>query len=256
MLTQLARALGLQQKFDEAHAVIDQVESTGDVSPRAMARCKLERGRLFNDSQRTDDARTCFQKAADLARQAGEDFLHVDALHMLAIIASPAESLRWHEAAFAAADASSNPRARRWRATLLNNYGWTQFDLGQHEAALQALETALRVRQEMGQPGPIRIARFCVAKVKRVLGRVDEALAEQRRLMAEEHGGTAYVPVWVKTDGYGNEEIGECLLAQGHADEARPHFVIAYDVLSKDPWLSQREPARIERLRQLAGGAA
>lgn len=247
MRTQLARALGLQRKFDDAHAVLDAVEFADDVSPAVLARCKLERGRLFNDARRIEEARVNFMLAEDIARQVREDCLRVDALHMLAIIAPAEEALVWHRQAIDAAERSEDPRTRRWRASLLNNYGWTQFDLGRHDEALAALEEALRLRQEMGQPGPIRIARFCVAKVKRVLGRVEEALAEQQRLMDEQAG---------ESDGYGDEEIGECLRALGRAAEARAHFAVAYDRLSKDPWLAEREPQRIERLKQLAGGAA
>ena len=52
-------------------------------------------------------------------------------------------------------------------------------------------------------------------------------------------------------DGYVYEEIAECLAALGHDDEARPYFAHAYETLSRDPWLVESEPARLERLRTL-----
>src|SRR5688572_21565066 len=46
LLTQLARAQGLQRKFDEAHATLDQVAQVDQ--PPARVRYLLERGRVFN----------------------------------------------------------------------------------------------------------------------------------------------------------------------------------------------------------------
>ena len=94
LLTQIARAQGLQRKFDEAHQTLDQVEKTlGENPSRAKIRYLLERGRVFNSSGHADDARPFFEQALDLAKQLGEDFYAVDAIHMLAIIAAPASAL-------------------------------------------------------------------------------------------------------------------------------------------------------------------
>jgi hypothetical protein len=53
------------------------------------------------------------------------------------------------------------------------------------------------------------------------------------------------------TDGYCNEELGECLLALGRGEEAKPHFAIAYRVLANDPWFPPTGSARLERMKQL-----
>jgi hypothetical protein len=47
------------------------------------------------------------------------------------------------------------------------------------------------------------------------------------------------------------EEIGECLLAKGHPDQAQPFFASAYAILSQDEWLLQNEASRIDRLKML-----
>ena len=52
-------------------------------------------------------------------------------------------------------------------------------------------------------------------------------------------------------DGYVYEELAECLLILGQADEARPYFNLAYHELSKDTWLKDKEKDRLERLRRL-----
>ena len=55
-----------------------------------------------------------------------------------------------------------------------------------------------------------------------------------------------------ETDGYVYEEIGELHLARGDAAQAKPWFAKAYAALAQDASLKDTEPARIERLRQLA----
>ena len=50
-----------------------------------------------------------------------------------------------------------------------------------------------------------------------------------------------------------SEEIAECLLALGRADEAQPYFAKAHEALSKDAGLVDNEPKRIERLAELGG---
>jgi len=90
----------------------------------------------------------------------------------------------------------------------------------------------------------IRVAKWCVARCFRSLGKVEEALREQRDLL-EEHQSIG------SKAGFVNEEIGECLTILGKAVEARPHFAAAYAVLSKDPWLAESEPKRIQRLKEL-----
>ena len=49
--TQIARALGLQQKFEDAHAMLDVVEAKlPNASVHLRVRYLLERGRAFNSS--------------------------------------------------------------------------------------------------------------------------------------------------------------------------------------------------------------
>ncbi|HEU4326885.1 MAG TPA: hypothetical protein VFS21_27340 [Roseiflexaceae bacterium] len=86
-----------------------------------------------------------------------------------------------------------------------------------------------------------------MARTLRSLGRVEEALAHQRTLLEEwrAEGGS---------DGYVDEEIGECLLLLGRTAEARPHFARAHALLSADQGLAKHEAARLARLRELSGG--
>ncbi|MCA0457570.1 MAG: tetratricopeptide repeat protein [Chloroflexi bacterium] len=245
LLTQIARAQGLQRHFEAAHQTLDQAAKL--LTPELMTarvRYLLERGRVFNSSEKVDQARPLFLQAFQLAQSAEEDFYAVDAAHMLAIVESGDEQLAWNLKALTLAEASEQPRAKKWLGSLYNNIGWTHHDAGRYDEALTIFEKALAWHKEYGKPSTLRIAKWSVARALRSLGRVDEALERQRALLVEhEQAGTS--------DGYVSEEIAECLLLLGKTDEARPHFARAYAELSQDSWLVENEVSRLERLKQL-----
>lgn len=249
LVTQIARSLGLQRRFDAAHATLNELESASEDGVRwahppfesePLSRWQsyalLERGRIYNSSGDKDAARPYFRRAAE----ADFDDLRIDAIHMLAIVAEPDEALALNEQAIREAQTSADPAARRWLGSLLNNTAWSYHDLGRFDRALELFVQALEFRLEQGDAGTIRIAKWCVARCLRSLGRIDDALAMQQELAIQ--GG----------DGYVDEEIAECLLVKGDAEAARPYFARAHASLSQDVWLSEREPERIARLDRLA----
>lgn len=243
--TQLARAQGLQRHFAAAHATLDTVElQLPQLSERVQVRYHLERGRVFNSSSAPERAQPLFLAAWERARAAGEDALAVDAAHMLAIVASGEDAPTWNQRALDLAQSSPEPRAQRWQASLYNNIGWTHFDAGRYTDALAMFERALERRRLDGPEKEIGVAQWCIGRTLRALGRLDEALALQRTLLAT-----------IAEDGYVSEEMGELLLALGRADDARPHFRRAAGMLSQDIWLAAREPERLARLRQLGADA-
>ena len=242
--TQIARTLGLQKKWSEAHAMLDDVEAELPSAPDVVrVRWLLERGRVLNSSGERERAGPLFREAWRLARAAGEDGFAVDAAHMVAIV-EEREAIEWNERALALARGSPDPRARKWRGSLLNNLGWARHDRGDHEAALALFEEALAAREEQADRRAIRVARWCVARAKRSLGRTAEALAEQEELLRELDADGA-------RDGFVNEEIAECLHALGREEDARPFFASAWEELSRDPWLLDTEPGRLARLKEL-----
>ncbi|MHC4414048.1 MAG: tetratricopeptide repeat protein [Planctomycetota bacterium] len=245
LLTQIARTQALRRRFDAAHATLDEAEAmiAGD-RPRARVRYQLERGRTLSSSERPEEARPLFLKAWDLARRSHLDGLAVDAAHMMGITEPAEASLEWNERALALAESSSDPDARRWKGSLCNNIGWTHHDRGEHARALELFEAALAHRREQGKAKDVRVARWCVARCLRSLARPAEALAIQRELEAE-------VAETDAPDGFVEEEIAECLHALGDAEEARPRFRRAHELLASNPWLAESDPARIERLRRL-----
>ena len=243
LLTQVARAQGLQRGFDDAHATLDQVAGIDDPLPRA--RYLLERGRVFNSSGRAQEARPLFGQALDLALANKLDYYAIDAVHMIAIVEpDPRKRLEWNLRAMDLAEKSRDPRAQRWRASIYNNIGWTHFEDKDYDRALVVFERAVERRRESGQPRELRVARYCVAKTLRMQGKLDEAMRINREIINEAEAAN-------QPDGYFHEELAECLYASGKTDEAKPHFRRAYEELSKEKWLAEHEAGRLERMKRL-----
>ncbi|MFN8413347.1 MAG: tetratricopeptide repeat protein [Anaerolineales bacterium] len=244
LLTQIARTQGLQRKFDEAHQTLNEVEKELKGNSRAQIRYLLERGRVFNSSNQAEKSKPYFEQALDMSTKLNEDFYAVDALHMLAIIADPASALTLNLRAIQIAESSEQQRTHNWLGSLYNNTGWAYHDMGKYESALEIFEKAQAYFQSKGSVDKTRIAIWTVARCLRSLNRMEEALSKQMALKAEfESAG--------ETDGYVFEEIGECLLALNRAEEARPYFAKAYEVLSQDAWLVEQEAERLKRLKEL-----
>lgn len=185
LMTQLARALGLQERYDDAHHVLDAVAAAGARAPEVGVRLALERGRVLRSAGDPAAAAPLFRAAADEARVAGLEALHVDALHMVALVSPAGEQLRINEEALAYARASSDPTARTWEASLLHNIGMCLVDAGDLDAALRAFREALGVRERLGRPAETRVARWAVGWTLRLLDRRSEALQIQESLAAE-----------------------------------------------------------------------
>jgi tetratricopeptide (TPR) repeat protein len=243
--TQIARAEGLQRKFAAALATLDGVEKAlPRATPRVRVRYLLERGRVFNSSGAPEKAVPLFRDALDRARSAGEDFLAIDAAHMLGIAAPAAGQLEWNLEALAMTERTRDARSKRWLASLYNNIGWTYHERGEFAIALEYFEKALPAWEERGGSGNVRAARWAIARCLRSLERYDDALAIQRALLEElQRAG--------EVDGYVFEELGELYRARDDAAAAKPWFGKAHAVLSQDAGLRANDFARLERLRRL-----
>jgi tetratricopeptide (TPR) repeat protein len=245
LLTQIARTQGLQREFNDAHLTLDQVENQLSIeSSRARVRYLLERGRVFNSSKHPDEARPFFEQALTMAQELKEDFYTVDAAHMLAIVADPASSLDWNLSAIQMAESSADEKARGWLGSLYNNTGWSYHDMGDFESALKIFEKAESYFGEVRRADRLRIAKWTVARCLRSMNRIDEALSKQMALKAE-------FDSIGESDGYVDEEIGECLLLLKRENEAKPYFAKAYELLSQDKWMMENDAERMKRIKEL-----
>ena len=246
LLTQIARAEGLQGKFKEAHSTLDTVEAmlTAKLVVPTV-RYLLERGRVFNSNDEKDKAKPLFLDAWKIAIAEGQDFYAVDAAHMLGIAETPENQIEWNLKAIVLAEKSTDGKANRWLGALYNNTGWTYHDLGQYENALELFEKCLKWHQEEDNETATRIAKWTVGRVYRSLGRIDEAIETQKELEQE------FLEKGLEPDGYVYEELAECYLIKNEKEEAQKYFKLAYEILSKDNWLKANEPDRLERLKEL-----
>jgi tetratricopeptide (TPR) repeat protein len=246
--TLLARTYSLQHNIGESLAILADVEcQLGTATPIARVRWALERGRTWLTSGDREKARADFHTAYKDAQTAGHTFLAVDAVHMLGIAHDGNEALDWNMLAIAMINESPDEAVKRWLGPLLNNTGWTYFDMGEYEKARSLFAMDVEYRTSKGLLTQARVARYSLARTMRAQGQIVEALAIQRA-NAEEIRTTNGDP-----DGYIDEEIGECLLMIGRMEEARGYLASAYELLSADPWMQDNQPDRLLSLQTRAG---
>jgi tetratricopeptide (TPR) repeat protein len=239
--------------FADADATLDTVAPKLDRLPvRVRIRYLLERGRTRNSSGDKSAAIPLFKQAVTLWDRdtlPGADFYRIDALHMLGIATPPAEQLDWNRKALAAAEASSDPRARNWAGSLNHNIGWSYFDSGDPVTALVFWQKALPIREAAGDPQAIRVAKWTIARGYRATAKLDDAQRIQMALVAEtEKAG--------EPDGYVYEELAEIAIARGDKAAAAPWAAKAYALLKDDGYLKANEAARLQRLADLGAAAA
>lgn len=248
LLTQLARTQGLQRKFDEAHAILDEVEPmlTED-TPTARVRYLLERGRTINSGGDPVKSREYFLKAYNLAMEQ-EDIEHLvlDAAHMMAIVEEPEKQVAWSLKSIAVAESSDNPRVKGWLGPLYNNVGWTYHDMNDYETALAYFEKGLEFRRSVNDVKGAIIAKWTIARCYRSLERYDEAMQLQFEIVKD------YEEAGIENSGYSYEELGELYLINGDKSLSQKYFGMAYEILSRDEWLQANEAERLERMKQLS----
>jgi tetratricopeptide (TPR) repeat protein len=246
LLTQLARSQVLQRRYQQATVTLDEVAAIlTRKTPVARVRYLLERGRLWNDTGRLEDARGVFQLAYRLALNRF-DALAVDAAHMLGVMEPHQDAVEWNRRALLIAEQSGEQRARRWIGTLWINLGWILQRLGDFPAAEVAFKRAIPALQEIGSAERVRSARVALARNMRLRGDPAAALAALEPLLVEIRSAD-------EPAGYSLEEIAECLLALGRDGDAKAFFSQAYVALSTYAWFPPGEAARLQRLRDLGG---
>ena len=223
--TQIARAHGLRKDFEGARAILAQIApEIAAAGPEVKVRHELELGRTYASAthaqeQQTPEtkalARRSYEAALELARGAGLDDLAIDAIHMLAFVdTAPEDQLKWAQVALAVVERSEQPAAKRWEASIRNNLGYALHQLGRFEDALAQFEQAIIIRERGTNVEATRVAHWMLAWTLRSLKRIDEALAIQRRLEAEnDASGTP--------DAYVFEELEALYTAKGDVARAQ-----------------------------------
>ena len=159
LATQLGRAIGLQGRYEEADELLDSVD--GEEEPTVGVRILLERGRVLNSSGHAAMAVPLFEQAAELGDHLGEEYLAVDALHMLAI-ADSAHAELWTKSAIEYASTAHDPHTRRWMVALHNNLGWALHGAGRFTEALVEFQLAEQWAERTGTPAQQQHARDAI----------------------------------------------------------------------------------------------
>ena len=253
--TQLARAQGLQGRFAHALMTLETVQERLEPGgTRPAIRHDLEMGRVLRSSGNLSGAKDYFERAAEMARAAGEEALEIDAMHMIALVEpAPGKRIAMNMDALERATAATDPRARRWRGSLWNNTGMDFHELGDLNRAMEAFEASLEAWRE-DDPSRAGIARWMIGWTMRLQGRLPEALALQEELERE------YAASGHASQGYVEEELGEIHLAWPgddawkHRAVARTYFARAYELLLANGEIAH-DPDRLARIKRLAEGS-
>jgi hypothetical protein len=194
--TQIARTWGLRKDFVRARDILASIsDAVKKASAEAQANYYLELGRTYASpahppealtAQNRQLARTLFMQAFETARQAQLDFLAIDALHMMPMAdPDPKAQLEWDLKALDYLEASSQPAAKKWEASLRNNVGYAKHLLGQYDEALAQFRLSLAAHERAGKPKNVRVAHWMIAHTLRAQGKIQEAIDIQLRLERE-----------------------------------------------------------------------
>lgn len=182
--TQIARTLGLRQRYDEAHRELDAIEpalAAAGVEPRVRA--WLERGRTLRSSGKPAEGKPLFARAFATADAAKLEGLAADALHMIALVEPRLdERIAWNRRTIEYARKASDARAQGWQAAAHSNIGNDLREAKRFDDSLVAFRDALAAYERAGRADEVRISRWQIANVLRLKGQRAEALAMQLAL--------------------------------------------------------------------------
>ena len=271
ILSQLALAQAMQQRFREAHDTLDRATAlVHEEDFLGRSRVLLERGRVFHQAGEEEKAIPLFQEAYDIARRGKHEYHAINAAHMIAIVvANPEDRNRWNRQAIAMSENAAEPQAKQWLSALYNNLGQGQIKTRDFEAALRSFERCQTLAEERGEDIVIRGAVWGRARAMRGLGRNEEALDIQNalRLEYQQIAERNEMPQVLLNVGLGlvYEELAELLLTipqsrdtsdavtSSHAAprSAADFASKALEKLESDAWFRRLEPERLERLREI-----
>lgn len=101
--------------------------------------------------------------------------------------------------------------------------------------------------EERNRPHEAQIARWCIARTLRSLGRLHEAFTMQADLRIEIENSAN------EPDGYVYEELGECaILLNKSQKEIADYFKKAYTLLSCDINFTATESERLSRIKKIS----
>lgn len=136
VLTLIARCQGLQGRYDEALATLDEVESRANgCGPEVVVRVLLEDGRVLQGCGNPEAAAAFFEEAFARGAEAELVGLAVEAAQALAAVLPTDPALEWRLQAIDLAGGSDDPAARRWLADLVPRVAQALAERGEADRA-------------------------------------------------------------------------------------------------------------------------
>jgi tetratricopeptide (TPR) repeat protein len=246
VLTQLARVEGLRDRFTDGDRLIGEARSLAGDDPVALACIALEQGRIRRSSGDPESARPLFETAFGTARDAGQTFIAADSAHMAALVAPDLDGfVEWTDRGVEVAETDPEGSGY-WLGPLYNNLGWSYYDTGAYQEALDAFRLQVVARErDPGLGQTLEIARYALGKAFRALGRSDEAVPLLEGAVAWADGEGA-------PDGWFHEELAEEYAALGRDADATEQARLAIPLLERDDPSFPTDEERVGRLRVLA----
>lgn len=258
ILSQIALAQVMQQKFDIAHQTLDEAERLLEPQYQlAKIRLLLERGRVYHQSDRLDQALSFFIQSYDLSKLSPEfDFHTVNASHMVAIVEKHAEGkIEWNKRAINLAEQAKDERCHAWLGPIYNNLAQNYIEAEKYLEALQSFQKCKAHAEERGDQIVIRGALWGMGRALRGLNKLDQALDIQNDLLKEYEkiSEQSLLPIELIYVGRGlvYEELAEIYFAKRSEEQSQKYARLAHEDLSKDAWMKKLYPKRIQRLLEL-----
>lgn len=251
--SQIALVQGMQQRWEEAFATLDRAEQLpGAEVPLARVRLLLERGRVYHQARRMAEAMPWMIASYELSQANRLDYHAINAAHMVAIVAEDvATKIHWNAIAIQLTESTTDEKAKTWQIVLQNNIGQAYIAAGQYQNALIAFECCRHLAFQQGNALVERGARWGIARAKRSLGEVGEALSIQQQLLEEyntiEREGSLPGELIGMARGMVYEELAEL-----SPDQAAEYATKALQDLGVNTWFHDLEPVRWMRLQRLA----
>ena len=248
--TQVARALGLQEKFFQAFQVLDSIQAGLEYAPVCESkdlvgiRYNLERGRILLLTEKIEDSIRYFRFAYKLAMKISAYDLSIDAIKMLLNLTSVNERIDLGLKGISIATERGNENLYSSIGELATGVGQAYLENKEYQKAIEQFMHARDIFSKLIDAENARTSRRSICIAQRGLGNYKEALLELR--MQEE---------WLKKsdnlDGIVFQEIAENLLALGHSSSSI-YFSKALECFKLQDLIADMDPKRISRIRELS----
>jgi hypothetical protein len=216
-LAQVARmhSLAKPPRLDEARAELRRAQEVASPDhPWGWTRYLGVRGILEREGGDKTQALATFVEYHDYALARGLYTRAIDAAHHAAIVAPPAEQLRWAKRGIAAAEAGDE---EGWLAVLWNNLGASHEDRGDWKAAVEAYAKAKHYHDRRGGPLQKLAAAWALGRASLRAGDLERAGALLPGCLETARAGIEGAPENEQREwlGFALASHGELLLARG-----------------------------------------